>query len=160
MIDPGLIFLDEPTTGLDPQSRPDLHGEIVRMKQEGRTVLLTTHHISEAERLCDRIAIMDHGRIIAAGAPRELIAQSTAATSVFLATTQPIARQSLAQLPEVRDVMEDGAGVRLHTTDATRTLAGLMQFLEAREIQIVEMHVQKATVEDVLIELTSRGRQA
>src|ERR1700682_3553038 len=73
---PELIFLDEPTTGLDPQSRRDLHAEIARMKREGHTVLLTTHQIDEAERLCDRIAIMDQGRIVAMGTPRDLIAQS------------------------------------------------------------------------------------
>jgi len=71
---PELIFLDEPTTGLDPLSRRDLHGEIARMKQGGHTVMLTTHNIEEAERLCDRIAIIDHGRIVASGAPHELIA--------------------------------------------------------------------------------------
>ena len=87
---PELIFLDEPTTGLDPQARRDLHAGILQMKQDGYTVLMTTHNIDEAERLCDRIAIMDHGRVLAAGTPRELIAQSTAATSVYLATARPI----------------------------------------------------------------------
>ena len=74
---PELIFLDEPTTGLDPQSRRDLHGEIVQMKRDGHTVLLTTHNIDEAEQLCDRIAIIDSGRIIASGPPRDLIAANT-----------------------------------------------------------------------------------
>ena len=75
---PELVFLDEPTTGLDPQSRRELHGEIVRMKQDGHTVLLTTHYLEEAEALCDRIAIIDRGQIVAAGAPRELIARQPA----------------------------------------------------------------------------------
>ncbi|MEO8593512.1 MAG: ABC transporter ATP-binding protein [Candidatus Solibacter sp.] len=156
--DPELIFLDEPTTGLDPQSRRDLHSEIIRMKRDGRTVILTTHHIAEAEQLCDRIAIIDHGRVIAEGAPRDLIERSSAAaTTVFLDTVQPLAREALAQVPGVQDLTEHGSGVRFLTSDATRTLAGLTQLLESRGIQIREMHLQKATLEDVLIELTGGG---
>jgi ABC-2 type transport system ATP-binding protein len=152
--DPEFIFLDEPTSGLDPPSRRELHTEIVRMRREGRTVMLTTHHIAEAEQLCDRIAIMNHGHIIAAGAPRDLIAQSTSETSIFLATVQPPVREWFAQVPGVQDWAEENCGVRFHTTDATRTLAALMQVLADRGIQITELRVQKATLEDVLIELT------
>src|SRR5690349_11385920 len=88
--DPELIFLDEPTTGLDPQSRRDLHAEILKMKRDGHTVLLTTHNIDEAEQLCDRIAIIDGGRIIAAGLPRDLIAESSSRQSVSLSTSIPL----------------------------------------------------------------------
>lgn len=157
---PELIFLDEPTTGLDPQSRRDLHAEIARMKRDGHTVMLTTHNIDEAERLCDRIAIMDQGRIVASGAPRELIAQSTAAPSVFLATVQPVDRELLAKLPGVLEVASDGSGVRFSTAQVTRTLAELMKLLDAGGIEIAELHVQKATLEDVLIELTGKSRHA
>src|SRR5690349_13848385 len=87
---PELIFLDEPTTGLDPQSRRDLHAEIAQMKRDGHTVLLTTHNIDEAEQLCDRIAIIDRGRIIASGLPRELIAESSSSQSVSLSTAIPL----------------------------------------------------------------------
>ncbi len=79
---PELVFLDEPTAGLDPHARRELHGEIAKMKDEGHTVLLTTHYLNEAEALCDRIAIIDHGRIIVTGTPQEIIARSSAATSV------------------------------------------------------------------------------
>jgi ABC-2 type transport system ATP-binding protein len=153
---PELIFLDEPTTGLDPQSRRDLHAEIAGMKRDGHTVLLTTHNMDEAEHLCDRIAIMDRGRIVAAGAPRELIAQSTAAPSVFLATLQPINREMLAKLPGVQDVTSDGSGFRFCTTEVTRTLAELMMLLDARGVGIEELHVRKASLEDLLIELTGK----
>jgi ABC-2 type transport system ATP-binding protein len=160
---PELIFLDEPTTGLDPQSRRDLHAEIDRMKRDGRTVLLTTHNIDEAERLCDRIAIMDRGRVVAAGAPRELMAQSTAAPSVFLTTVQPVDREWLARLPGVRDLGSDGSGAGFRTSfctgEVTRTLAELTKLLDAQGIEIAELHVQKATLEDVLIELTGKNRQ-
>jgi ABC-2 type transport system ATP-binding protein len=151
---PELIFLDEPTTGLDPQSRRDLHDEIAQMKQDGHTVLLTTHNIDEAERLCDRIAIMDKGRIVAAGGPRELIAQSTAAPSVFLATFPMIDRGFLAQLHKVHGVESEGSGFRFSAPDVTRTLAELMNLLHADGVEVAELHVRKATLEDVLIELT------
>jgi ABC-2 type transport system ATP-binding protein len=156
---PELIFLDEPTTGLDPLSRRDLHGEIARMKQGGHTVMLTTHNIEEAERLCDRIAIIDHGRIVASGAPHELIALSAAAPTVFLATTQPLDSGLLNRLPGVHDVTSEGPGYRFSTAHVTRTLAELMKLLEARGIEIGELRVQKATLEDVLIELTREGRE-
>ena len=151
---PELIFLDEPTTGLDPQSRRDLHAEIGNMKHGGHTVMLTTHNIEEAERLCDRIAIMNKGRIVAGGAPRELIAQSTAAPSVFIATFPPIDHGLLAQLPKIHDVERDGSGLRFSAPDVTRTLAELMNLLHANGIEVAELHVRKATLEDVLIELT------
>ena len=161
---PELIFLDEPTTGLDPQSRRDLHAEIARMKRDGNTVLLATHNIDEAQQLCDRIAIMDQGRIVAAGAPRELIAQSTAAPSVLLTTVQPVDRELVANLPGVQDVASGGAEAVFRTSfstpEVTRTLAELMKLLDAQGIEIVELHVQKATLEDVLIELTGKNRNA
>jgi ABC-2 type transport system ATP-binding protein len=152
---PELIFLDEPTTGLDPQSRRDLHADIARMKHDGHTVMLTTHNIDEAERLCDHIAIMDQGRIVASGTPRQLIAQSKAAPSVFLATVQPIDRDVLAGIAGVQDVISERSGFRCSTGEVTRTLAELTKLLNANGIEIAELHVRKATLEDVLIELTS-----
>jgi ABC-2 type transport system ATP-binding protein len=88
--DPELVFLDEPTTGLDAQSRRELHNEILQMKRDGHTVCLTTHDIGEAQTLCDRLAVIDKGVIVAAGATRDIIARSSALPSVFVATTQPI----------------------------------------------------------------------
>jgi ABC-2 type transport system ATP-binding protein len=120
---------------------------------------MTTHNIEEAERLCDRIAIIDHGRIVASGAPHELIARSAAAPSVFLATSQPLDSGLLSSLTGVRDVTSEGPGYRFSTADVTRTLAELMKLLEARGIDIAELRVQKATLEDVLIELTREGRE-
>ena len=155
---PKLILLDEPTAGLDPQARRDLHGEIVRMKIEGYTVLLTTHNVDEAERLCDRTAIMNHGLVVACGPPRELIARSASTTSVFLSTDLPVEREVLAGLPGVEGVVAESAGFRFHAVDVTRALAELMQLLSARNIGINELQVRKATLEDVLIELTDSDR--
>ncbi len=155
---PELIVLDEPITGLDPVARRDLHAEILRMKQDGDTVLLTTHNMDEAERLCDRIAILDRGRVVATGAPRELISQSTAAPWVFLATAQPLDSSLLANLPGIQDLAGENSGVRFSTTQATRTLAALMQLLDEHKLDIVELRVRKATLEDILIDLTGGGR--
>ena len=154
---PQVVFLDEPTSGLDAHARRELHGEILQMKKDGCTVLLTTHNVEEAERLCDRAAIIDHGRVVASGAPRELIAQSAAVTSVFLATAVPEDRANLAALPGVEDFAVDGPGVRFRITDVTRALAQLTGELDSRGIVIHELHVQKASLEDVLIEMTGGG---
>ncbi len=151
---PEIVFLDEPTTGLDPQSRRGLHAEIGRMKREGHTVLLTTHDMDEAGQLCDRIAIIDHGRIIASGPPRDLIARSSAPQTVSMSTVPIVDPAWLASVDDIRDVTVDGSWVHFKTARPSRTLAGLMSALDARGVEIVELQVRKATLEDVFIELT------
>jgi ABC-2 type transport system ATP-binding protein len=100
------------------------------------------------------VAIIDHGRIVATGTPQELMARSTAVQSVSIATAQPIGRGELERLPGVQDVTQDGTRAQFTTTNVTRTIAGLMQSLEATRIELVELHVRKASLEDVFIELT------
>ena len=151
---PELIFLDEPTTGLDPQSRRELHAEIAQMKRDGHTVLLTTHYIDEAEQLCDRIAIIDHGRIIASGTPRSLIAESTAMQSVSLTTARPLDRAWLSAVPGLDDLVYEDARIRFRTATIRETLGALMQLLNERGIELTELQVRKATLEDVFIALT------
>jgi ABC-2 type transport system ATP-binding protein len=151
---PELVFLDEPTSGLDPQSRRELHTQIAQMKHDGHTVLLTTHYIDEAERLCDRIAIIDQGRVIAQGAPEELIGGSRAMPSISLETTQPLPRESLAHLPGVVDLTCERTKVRFRTATVTDTLAALLKHLDAERVEVAELHVQKATLENVFLELT------
>lgn len=151
---PELVFLDEPTMGLDPQSRRDLHGEIARIRGEGYTMLLTTHYIDEAERLCDRIAIIDHGRIIATGTPDELIARSGATPFVALRAAQPLDEELLAALPGIQDRVSEGTRAHFHSSDLNRTLAELTRLIEARGVDLVELQVRKATLEDVFLELT------
>ena len=155
--DPTLIVLDEPTTGLDPQTRRDLHLEIARMKREGCTVLLSTHQLAEAESLCDRSAIIDRGRVVATGTPQELIARSSALQSVSVTANPPLAREKLARLPGVRDLEDEGAGVRFRTADATATLAGLSRLLAEERAELVELRVSKASLEDVFLRLTRDG---
>jgi len=152
---PELIFLDEPTTGLDPQSRRDLHGEIVQMKRDGHTVLLTTHNIDEAEQLCDRIAIIDGGRIIASGPPRDLISASTASQSVLLRTAQPLAIEALAGIPGIDDLNYENSTITFRTKTPAPTLSALMQVVSEKEIEVLELHARKARLEDVFLALTS-----
>ena len=156
---PELIFLDEPTSGLDPQSRRDLHGEIVQMKRDGHTVLLTTHNIDEAEQLCDRIAIIDSGRIIASGPPRDLIAASTSAQSVLLRTAQPLAIESLAGIPGIDDLIHENSTITFRTKTPAPTLSALMQVVSELEVEVLELHARKAKLEDVFLALTSDESQ-
>ena len=151
---PELVFLDEPTTGLDPQSRRELHAEVLRMKQDGHTLLLTTHYIEEAEQLCDRIAVIHRGQIIATGAPHELVGRSTAMQTVSLATVPPLSGVALAALPGVQDLVCEGSRARFTTSTVIRTVGDLMSLIEARGVAISDLQVRRATLEDVFIELT------
>ncbi len=153
---PELVFLDEPTAGLDPQSRRDLHGEIARMKHDGATVFLTTHYLNEAEALCDRIAVIDRGRIVASGTPRELIAASNAVPTVVLTTVQRLDRSWLERLPGIDSLTleDEGMRARFRARDARSTVVSVLGELEARGIDIAELHVSKTTLEDVFFDLT------
>jgi len=152
---PELVFLDEPTAGLDPLSRRELHADIVRMKQDGHTVLLTTHYIEEAEALCDRVAIIDRGRIVASGTPRELIAGATSVQSIALTADRAIDPAVFAPL-SVQDLVVDGVRAQFCTTDTARVLAALLTALEQRDIEVIELHARKATLEDVFLQQTAR----
>jgi ABC-2 type transport system ATP-binding protein len=152
---PELVLLDEPTTGLDPASRRELHQEILRMKQDGHTVLLSTHYLEEAERLCDRIAIIVGGRLVATGAPRELIAQSSARQLVTILTEPALDAGRLAALPGAEDLRIDGNVARFRTTQTTATLAALTALLDAQKAELIDLQVRKATLEDVFIRLTA-----
>ena len=153
---PELVFLDEPTAGLDPQSRRDLHDEIARMKHDGATVFLTTHYLNEAEALCDRIAVIDRGRIVASGTPRELIAASNAVPTVVLTTVQRLDRSWLERLPGIDSLTleDEGMRARFRARDARSTVVSVLGELEARGIDIAELHVSKTTLEDVFFDLT------
>ena len=152
--DPQVLFLDEPTTGLDPQSRRELHGSIEAMKRDGRTVLLTTHYIEEAHRLCDRIAIIDHGRIIATGSPDELIAGAKATPAIVLQTTRTIDGELLRSLPGIQGLEWTLDRGELKTASISRTMIELVKLLDAQKIELVDLHIHKPSLEDVFIELT------
>ena len=151
---PELVLLDEPTTGLDAHARRELHGEIARMKQDGFTVLLTTHYLDEAEQLCDRVAIIDRGKIVATGAPRDLIAQSGRAQSVTLVTARPVDAARLARLPDVAEVRCEGNVAMFRTARATDTMAEVTRLLQDEGNELVDLKVQKGSLEEVFLGLT------
>lgn len=152
--DPRIMFLDEPTTGLDPQARRNLWDVIAGFRREGRTVVLTTHYMEEAERLCDRVAIMDHGRIVALDTPRALIREHTPGTTVAVAISAGEA--SLDALPGVRHVERENGEAVLSSTDPIQTVHALMDLNRRGELHFQRLRVEEATLEDVFLHLTGR----
>ena len=157
--DPDLLFLDEPTTGLDPQARRQLWDLIEEFKQAGRTILLTTHYMDEAERLCDQLAIMDHGKVIARGTPGELIASIGADHLVELSTSdgsRAVDLTALRQVESVRDVRAENGSIRIQTTELHRAVPALLEELRRQGIPLSELSTHSATLEDVFVSLTGR----
>jgi ABC-2 type transport system ATP-binding protein len=156
--DPELIFLDEPTTGLDPQSRRQLWDILRRFKSQGRTVLLTTHYMDEAERLCDRVAVVDHGRVIALGSPAELIAQlgGEHLIEVLLAEGETIDETSLENLPAVVRVWREDEAVVLAVAAPHLALPPLLAALEQQQRHLARLTTRHASLEDVFVTLTGR----
>src|SRR5438067_2941777 len=145
--DPRLIFLDEPTTGLDPQARRSLWEVIEGMRAAGRTVVLTTHYMEEAERLCDRVAIIDHGRVLALDRPRDLIRSEFKERAIQFALPAGAEMDGFASLPGVlRAASEDGDAV-LYSEAVQRTLAALLEMAEARDLQLGDIHLRRPTLE-------------
>jgi ABC-2 type transport system ATP-binding protein len=157
--EPDFLFLDEPTTGLDPQARRQLWELIEKFKLSGRTILLTTHYMDEAERLCERVAIMDHGKTIALGTPRELIASVCAEHLVeFSAGTRahPLDLTAVAALDGIRDVQHENGSVRMQVTELHRAVPALLAELGRQSVPLTELRTHSATLEDVFVTLTGR----
>jgi ABC-2 type transport system ATP-binding protein len=155
--DPELLFLDEPTTGLDPQSRRQLWDVVVDLKREGRTVLLTTHYMDEAERLCDRVAIVDRGRVIALGTPRELVARVVGQEVVeFQAPRDGVDERDLRRLPGIQAARRAGDGWALTVDRVHVAIPALLAHLEERGVPITALSTHRATLEDVFVTLTGR----
>ncbi|HTY41774.1 MAG TPA: ABC transporter ATP-binding protein [Thermoanaerobaculia bacterium] len=154
--DPELLFLDEPTTGLDPQSRLQLWERIAAYKAAGRTVLLTTHYMEEAERLCDRVAVVDHGRIIAQGSPAELIAGLRAPHIIEFATEPAVDDALLAAIPGIGDRRQRDGRWLLAAGSLAQAVPALLEALEGAEARLVSLSTHRATLEDVFISLTGR----
>jgi ABC-2 type transport system ATP-binding protein len=155
--DPSLLFLDEPTTGLDPQVRLEIHTLIEELKRGKRTILLTTHYIEEAERLCDRVAIIDEGRIIALGTPRELQARTLGASILEIKTTEPIPAD-LDGLPEAERVhfLPDRTGFSLTSAHPARSVVDLVKWIDQHGLELADIHLKRPTLEDVFLELTGK----
>ena len=156
--DPELLFLDEPTTGLDPQSRRQLWGLIEGLKSAGRSILLTTHYMEEAERLCDRVAIVDHGRMIALGTPRELIAALRAehVLEFALAGSAAVEEAPLLNLEGVCAAVRQDGSYRLQVEELHLAMPALLGELRRQGAQLAELRTHSATLEDVFVSLTGR----
>jgi ABC-2 type transport system ATP-binding protein len=154
---PKLLFLDEPTTGLDPQSRRQLWDIIRNFLEHGGTVLLTTHYMDEAERLCDRLAIVDHGQIIAEGTPADLIVKLGGHHVVeFALSADSYAIGTWGSLPGVDSVRSDDGLVSLSVREAHRTIPALLAKVEEQGSQLEHLTTRQASLEDVFVRLTGR----
>jgi ABC-2 type transport system ATP-binding protein len=157
--DPELLFLDEPTTGLDPQSRRQLWDIIRGLRAQGRTILLTTHYMDEAERLCDRIAIVDQGKVIALGSPRELIASvggEHVLDFVLVEGQDAPSDAELLRLPSVEAVRHEGGAVCLTVHEVHVALPALLALLQSSAKTLARLSTRHASLEDVFVHLTGR----
>ncbi len=153
---PDLLFLDEPTTGLDPQSRRQMWAIIRRFREAGGSVLLTTHYMEEAERLCDRVAIMDHGKVIALGTPNQLMASLGADHVVEFALAGGVAPAGLDALPGVKRVRRGPDRIALTVAEVHRAVPALLGLLERQGAELSMLTTHHATLEDVFVSLTGR----
>jgi ABC-2 type transport system ATP-binding protein len=154
--DPELLFLDEPTTGLDPQSRRQLWDLIESFRERGGTTVLTTHYMDEAERLCDRVAIMDHGRVIALGTPAELIASLGAEHVVEFSVEGALDFGAIERLASVRQARREAAGFSLIVGEPHVAIPALLAELARQQVQLQRLTTHHATLEDVFMSMTGR----
>jgi ABC-2 type transport system ATP-binding protein len=158
--DPELLFLDEPTTGLDPQSRRQVWDIVKGFKDRGRTVLLTTHYMDEAERLCDHLAVVDQGRVIASGSPRDLVTSLGGDHVVEISAGEnghgPLRPQDLEGLPAVRSVHAEAGNLLLTVTEPHIALPALLERLRAGGWPLQSLATRHASLEDVFVSLTGR----
>jgi ABC-2 type transport system ATP-binding protein len=157
LAEPELIFLDEPTTGLDPQGRRSLWEHIAALREQGRTVLLTTHYMEEAERLCDRVAIMDHGQILEMGTVSELVTRHFRERTVRFATRPELTDERLSELNGVKRVAHESDETVLYTAEVPQTVGALLKLGDELALEGLDLAVRRPTLEDVFIELTGRA---
>ena len=154
--DPKVVFLDEPTAGLDPQVRREIYDVIEELRRDKKTIVLTTHYIEEAERLCDRVAIVDHGQIIAQGSPRELKQASADKTRIEVRLAREEAEDALRGLEGVTDCRAVNGNYVLHCQRPPQAIVSLVKHLEASSNELVSLEIAAPSLEDVFIELTGR----
>jgi ABC-2 type transport system ATP-binding protein len=153
-----MLFLDEPTTGLDPQVRLEIRDLIEELRSEKRTILMTTHYIEEAERLCDRVAILDAGQIIAIGTPRELQERSANQSSIEIKLGQPLRDANLPEWTEsIRSIVsEDRRLITVYSKHPARTLVEMVKWIDTNGFELDDVRLSRPTLEDVFIELTGK----
>ncbi|HEY2916955.1 MAG TPA: ABC transporter ATP-binding protein [Candidatus Limnocylindrales bacterium] len=155
--DPEVVFLDEPTTGLDPAARRGLWDLILQLKGQGRTVLLTTHYLEEAEAICDRVAIMDHGKILDIGTSDELIGRRFTERAIQFDAIPALTDTIVASLPHVTKVTHENGSVLAYTPKVPETIAALLDSAQALGIEPDNLLVRRPTLEDVFLDLTGRA---
>ncbi len=156
--DPQLIFLDEPTTGLDPQIRLEIHGLIQELRDDKRSIVLTTHYIEEAERLCDRVAIIDAGKIIAHGTPKQLMAETLGASVVEVKIEKPLPPGDLPSGigADHIDISEDRKEIKITAKKPARAMVELVKYIDQLGLELVDIHLKRGTLEDVFLQLTGK----
>jgi len=154
--EPRVVFLDEPTAGLDPQVRREIYSIIEELKQEKKTILITTHYIEEAERLCDTVAIVDTGKVIAMGTPRQLKQSSAGTTRMEVRVAQPFDLDAIHKLEGVADCKAFDGYFVVHSNAVPRSIVALVKHLEATGNELAGLEIATPSLEDVFIELTGR----
>jgi ABC-2 type transport system ATP-binding protein len=157
--DPQVLFLDEPSAGLDPQARLEIHELVQDLRREQRTILLTTHYIEEAEKLCDRVAIIDEGRIIAIGTPREIQERTLAHSVIEIECAQPVADGRLPEWRDAEKVTLDEPRTRIAVTSKrpARTIVEMVKWLDEAGIELADIRIKRPSLEDAFIELTGKS---
>jgi ABC-2 type transport system ATP-binding protein len=156
--DPQLVFFDEPTAGLDPQVRLEIHTLIQQLRDSKRSILLTTHYIEEAERLCDRVAIIDEGKIIALGTPREIQQQTLNTSRIDLATETPVPDMAPPGSLTTERLLFSGdrKSLTVHSQNPARSIVELVKWIDSMGIGLADIHLRRPTLEDVFLELTGK----
>ena len=155
--DPELIFLDEPTTGLDPQARRSLWDLVKDFQKRGKTIMLTTHYMEEAAELCDRVAIMDHGKILEMGTVQELIGRRFKERAVFFDTVAALPAEKVGKLEGVTRASQEDGQTLLYSRDVPGTIGGLLAMADGLNIEPHNLGIRQATLEDVFLDLTGRA---
>ena len=157
--DPQVLFLDEPSAGLDPQARLEIHGLVQDLRREQRTILLTTHYIEEAEKLCDRVAIVDEGRIVAIGTPRQIQDKMLANSSIELECAEALADGPLPQWAGAEKITLDESRTRITVASSrpARTIVEMVKWLDGKGIELADIRIKRPSLEDAFIELTGKS---
>ncbi len=154
--DPRLIFLDEPTTGLDPQARRRIWDVVGLLREQGKTVVITTHYIEEAEELCERVAVMDHGRIIATGTPHRLISEHVPESTITFRMYPGMDVNMIKEIPGVVEANSENGFYRVITTSPHETLMAIVSIGRQEGLEVEEVNMRRASLEDVFLKLTGR----